>query len=106
MLAIGSSFNRVRWQIILEAMMLGLIGWFLATFVSALMLDYLTQTGIDFSAYAEALKDYGMDPVIKADFKASYFLNASVTVVLATFFAALWPIRMLRKMNPIEAVNA
>ena len=106
MLAIGSSFSRVRWQIILESMLLGLIGLVAGAVVGGALLYYFSTTGIDLSNYSDAMNQFGMDAIIKAEFHWIYFLYSSVSVILATFFAALWPIRVLKKLHPIEAVNA
>lgn len=106
MLAIGSSFSRVRFQIILESMLLGLMGLLSGSIIGGALLYYFATTGIDLSSYSEAMNQFGMDAVIKAEFEAVYFLYSSISVILATFFAALWPIRVLKKLHPIEAVNA
>ena len=106
MLAIGSSFSRVKWQIILESMLLGLIGLVAGALIGGALLYYFATVGIDLSNYSEAMNQFGMDAIIKAEFHLVYFLYSSISVVLATFFAALWPIRVLKKLHPIEAVNA
>ena len=106
MLAIGCSFARVRNQIIIESMLLGLIGLVLGLSIGGWLLWHFSTVGIDFSAYADALQQFGMDPVSKAYFKAQYFASAATGVIAATFFAALWPIRVLKKLNPIQAVNS
>ena len=106
MLAIGSSFRRVRWQIISESVLLGLFGLIIGIIIGGSLLYYFTEVGIDLRAYSDAMAQFGMDAVIKAQFEFSYFYSSGIAVVLATFLAALWPIRVLRKLNPIEAVNA
>ncbi len=106
MLAIGSSFRRVRWQIISESVLLGLFGLIIGVIIGGFLLYYFTEVGIDLRAYSDAMSSFGMDAVIKAQFEYSYFYSSGIAVVLATFLAALWPIRVLRKLNPIEAVNA
>ncbi len=105
MLAIGSSFSRVRWQIIAESFFLGVFGLIIGSLIGGALLYYFSEVGIDLRAYSEGMAQFGMDAIIKADFEWSYFSSSGVAVVLATFFAALWPIRVLRKLNPIEAVN-
>ncbi|KIM10873.1 MAG: hypothetical protein KU37_09120 [Sulfuricurvum sp. PC08-66] len=106
MLAIGSTFNRVRWQIIAESVFLGLIGLFFGSLLGGALLYYFTTVGIDLSNFSDAMAMFGMDAIIRSEFHISYFIYAGVAVVLATFFAALWPIRVLQKLNPIQAVNA
>lgn len=106
MLAIGSTFNRVRWQIITESMLLGVIGLVLGSIIGGLLLYYFSSVGIDLGTYSDAMAMFGMDAVVKAEFDGMYFVYAGLAVVLATLFAALWPIRVLKKLHPIEAINA
>lgn len=106
MLAIGAGFSRVKWQIITESVFLGLLGLVVGSLIGGLLLYYFSTTGIDLSSYSEGMAQFGMDATIKAEFHVEYFIYSGTAVVLATFFAALWPIRVLRKKNPIEAVNA
>jgi len=106
MLAIGSSFASIRRLIILESMLLGLFGLAIGIVIGGGGLIYLTHYGIDLSAYSEGLALWGVNTVMYATIKFSYFIQASVSVVLATFFAALWPIRILKKLHPIEAINS
>ena len=105
MLAIGSSFASIRKLIILESMLLGLFGLAVGMIVGGIWLAYLTVYGIDLSAYSEGLALWGVNTTMYATIKASYFFQAFVSVFFATFFAALWPIRILKKLHPIEAIN-
>lgn len=105
MLAIGSTFGRVRWQIIAESFFLGLIGLGIGSILGGGLLYYFSTVGIDLRAYTEAVAQFGMDAIILAEFEWHYFVSSAIAVTLATFFAALWPIRVLKKLNPIEAVN-
>ena len=106
MLAIGSSFASVRKLIILESMLLGLFGLVIGVIVGGGLLVYFTLYGIDLSAWSEGLAMWGVNTTMYATVKLSYFLQAFSSVLLATFFAALWPIRILKKLHPIEAINS
>jgi len=105
MLAIGSSFASIRKLIMLESMLLGLFGLLIGMVIGGFGLAYLTVYGIDLSAYSEGLALWGVNTVMYATIKVSYFFQAFISVFLATFFAALWPIRILKKLHPIEAIN-
>lgn len=105
MLAIGSSFASIRKLIILESMLLGLFGLAIGMILGGVGLVYLTIYGIDLSAWSEGLALWGVNTVMYATIKTSYFVQAFISVFLATFFAALWPIRILKKLHPIEAIN-
>ncbi len=105
MLAIGSSFGSIRKLIILESMLLGLFGLAVGMILGGFGLAYLSVYGIDLSAYSEGLALWGVNTTMYATIKVTYFFQAFISVFLATFFAALWPIRILKKLHPIEAIN-
>ncbi len=105
MLAIGNAFGDIRNLILLESMLLGLFGLILGTLAGGALLLYFNRYGIDLTAWSEGLSMWGVNAVMYADIKAGYFLQSLVAVLLATLFAALWPIRILKKLHPIEAIN-
>jgi len=69
------------------------------------LLIYFSIYGIDLSAWSEGLQMWGVNTTMYATFNFVFFFQAFVSVFLATFFAALWPIRILKKLHPIEAIN-
>jgi ABC-type lipoprotein release transport system permease subunit len=106
MLAIGAPFASIRRLIILESMLLGLFGLAAGMLAGGGGLLYLSRYGIDLSAWSQGLAQWGINTTMYATIDGRYFFMAALSVVLATFFAALWPIRILKKLHPIEAINA
>ncbi|MCI5122136.1 MAG: ABC transporter permease, partial [Candidatus Electrothrix sp. AUS4] len=105
MLAIGTRFALIRNIILAESFFLGLIGFLFGSLIGGLTLYYFKIYGLDLSAFSEAFDEFGMDAITYAVIRPSYFLTAFVAVLLATFFSVLIPLRVLKKSNPIEAIN-
>ncbi|XCN73605.1 MAG: FtsX-like permease family protein [Candidatus Electrothrix aestuarii] len=105
MLAIGTRFSLIRNIILAESFFLGLIGFLFGSLIGGLTLYYFKTYGLDLSAFSEAFDEFGMDAITYAVIRPSYFLTAFIAVLLATFLSVLIPLRVLKKSNPIEAIN-
>lgn len=105
MLAIGTRFNQIRNIIFVESFFLGFIGFGLGSLLGATTLYYFKVNGLDLSVFSEAFDEFGMDAVIYAIVRPSYFVTALCAVTFATFFSVLIPLRVLKKSKPIEAIN-
>ncbi|MCI5167964.1 MAG: ABC transporter permease [Candidatus Electrothrix sp. GM3_4] len=105
MLAIGTRFSLIRNIILTESLFLGLIGFLFGSLIGGANLYYFKTYGLDLSAFSDAFDEFGMDAVTYAMIRPSYFITAFVAVLLATFFSVLIPLRVLKKSNPIEAIN-
>ncbi len=105
MLAIGTRFGLIRNIILAESFFLGLIGFVFGSLIGGANLYYFKVYGLDLSAFSDAFDEFGMNAVTYAMIRPSYFITAFVAVLLATFFSVLIPLRVLKKSNPIEAIN-
>lgn len=105
MLAIGTRFSLIRNIILAESFFLGLIGFLFGSLIGGLTLYYFKIYGLDLSTFSEAFDEFGMDAITYAVIRPSYFLTAFIAVLLATFLSVLIPLRVLKKSNPIEAIN-
>ncbi|WLE95464.1 MAG: FtsX-like permease family protein [Candidatus Electrothrix communis] len=105
MLAIGTRFGLIRNIILAESFFLGLIGFVFGSLIGGANLYYFKVYGLDLSAFSDAFDEFGMDAITYAVIRPSYFVTAFVAVLLATFFSVLIPLRVLKKSNPIEAIN-
>ncbi|CAK8725107.1 ABC-type transport system, involved in lipoprotein release, permease component [Candidatus Electrothrix laxa] len=105
MLAIGTRFSLIRNIILAESFFLGLIGFVFGSLIGGANLYYFKIYGLDLSAFSDAFDEFGMDAITYAVIRPSYFFTAFAAVLLATFFSVLIPLRVLKKSNPIEAIN-
>jgi ABC-type lipoprotein release transport system permease subunit len=105
MLAIGTSFARVRQIIFTESLLLGGTGYAAGSLLGGATLVYFRHHGLDLTMFSAGLQEFGMDAVTYAVIRPSYFLTAFGAVMLATLVSVLFPLRLLQKSNPIEAIN-
>ncbi len=105
MLAIGTRFSQIRNIVFVESFFLGFIGCGFGSLFGAGTLYFFKVKGLDLSLFSDAFDEFGMDAVIYAIIRPSYFITAFVAVSFATFLSVLIPLRVLKKSKPIEAIN-
>ena len=105
LLSIGYAYRYIRFQILMEAVILGLAGYLLGALLGFLLLSYLQIYGLDLGAFAEGLESFGMESTIYATMKASYFVSTFFAILLASFFSVILPLRRLKKLNPVEVIR-
>ncbi|KIM07648.1 MAG: hypothetical protein KU29_06535 [Sulfurovum sp. FS06-10] len=93
-------------QILLEALLVGVIGYLLGALLGVLILLYLKNNGIDLSAFADGLESFGMNTTIYGHIKLSYFTTTLVAIVTASLLSVWLPLRRIKKLNPIEVIKA
>lgn len=105
MLAIGTSFAQVRGIIFTESFILGFTGFVAGSLSGGATLLYFYQQGLDLTIFSQGLEEFGMDVITHAVIRAQYFITAFIAVMLATFVSVLFPLHLLKKANPVEAIN-
>ncbi|RJX28890.1 MAG: ABC transporter permease [Desulfurivibrio sp.] len=105
MLAIGTSFRQVLGIIFTESFILGFAGFVAGSLSGGGTLLYFYHHGLDLTIFSQGLEEFGMDVITFAVIRGSYFITAFAAVMLATFVSVLFPLRLLKKSNPIEAIN-
>jgi len=105
MLAIGTSFARICGIIFTESLILGIVGFAAGALLGGVTLFYFYRHGLDLTIFSAGLEEFGMDAITYALIRPSYFITAFVAIMFATFVSVLFPLRILKKANPIEAIN-
>ena len=106
MLGIGMEYKYIRLQIILESMFVGFIGYLFGAILGVIFLTYLNQYGLNLSSFADALQSWGMDTILYADIKFSYFSSTFVAIISASILSVWLPLRKIKKLNPVEVIKA
>lgn len=105
MMAIGTPYKTVRNQILLEASFLGLIGFIAGAFLGWIMLLYMSVWGVDLRSFQEGMEAFGLNAILFADIQYYYFIQAFFAVFFATLLSVIWPLRILKKMKPIQIIQ-
>ena len=106
LIALGTPQKQLRIQVAFESLVLGVLGFVVGAFMSYASLWYLQRYGLDLRAYAAGLEAFGYNAVIYADIKLRYFTNTFLAIVAAALVSVLLPMYRLKKLNPIEVIQA
>ncbi|MDD5372401.1 MAG: FtsX-like permease family protein [Sulfurimonas sp.] len=106
MLSVGMHYKYIRLQIFFEALFVGLIGYLSGAVLGAVILIYLKNQGIDLSSFSDALEMWGYESTIHGTIKVSYFTTTFASIITASLFSILIPLRKIKKLNPIEVIKA
>ena len=105
LLSIGYAYRNIRLQILTEAVFLGLAGYLLGVVVGLAFLGYLTHYGLNLSVFAEGMSIFGLDSILYATIKTSYFISTFFAIMIASLLSIILPLRKLKKLNPIEVIR-
>ncbi|MDY0195092.1 MAG: FtsX-like permease family protein [Sulfurovaceae bacterium] len=105
MMAIGTPYKSIRYQVISEAFIMAIIGYIIGALLGLGFLAYTASSGIDLRYYQAGLESFGLNAILYADIRYYYFLQAFGAVFFATFLSVLWPLHVLKKIKPIEIIQ-
>ncbi len=105
LMAVGMSKSKIFRMIMLETVFLTVIGGIIGMVLSAFLVGYFHQKGIDLSSLSKGLGAYGFDPNIYPFIKRELYLNLSLMIVCTAILAAIIPARKALKLNPVDAIK-
>ncbi len=105
MMAIGTPYRNIRYQIISEAFAMALFGYVFGALLGWGFLLYTASVGIDLRYFEAGLESFGLNAILYADIRYYYFFQAFAAVFFATFLSVLWPLHVLKKIKPIEVIQ-
>jgi ABC-type lipoprotein release transport system permease subunit len=105
LMAIGMNKSRVFRMIMLETIFLTTIGGIIGMVLSAFLVAYFHQKGIDLSSMSKGLGAYGFDPKVYPFIKWDLYFNLSLMIFSTAILAAIMPARKALKLKPVEAIR-
>ncbi len=105
LMAIGLNKVRTFTMVMFETLFLTLVGVPVGMGLSWLTLTWVGNVGIDLSAFAQGLEEYGMSTMIYPELPEGYFINIGLLMLVATLLAAVYPSIKALKLNPVEAIR-
>ncbi len=106
MIAVGMSYKYIRLQIILESVFIGFVGYLFGAVLGLIFLLYLKEYGLDLSLYSDALQSFGMETVLYATIKLSYFTTTFVAIMSASILSVFLPLKKIKNLNPVEVIKS
>jgi ABC-type lipoprotein release transport system permease subunit len=106
LLALGVRHGKLGRIILTESAVLACTGMLVGVIAGGLVTYYYSQTGISFPGMEEMAARYNLPPVILPEFSLRTVLPGPFVVLLASILASIYPIWHIRKLNPIQALQA
>jgi len=103
--AIGFTNKELTRILFYEGIIYGIIGGGIGFTVGALLVYYLSQVGMDFSA---SIGDVKM-PIETIIYPKLTFISATASLIIAVLIpgiVSLIPARLMKKITPVEALNS
>jgi len=105
LMAVGMNKLRVFLMVVLETLFIALIGAPIGMLLGYLTTSYLYTTGIDLSAWSEALEEFGMANIIRPFVNADTFFIISIAVIITAVLASIYPAIKAVRLKPVEALR-
>ncbi|PLX21152.1 MAG: ABC transporter permease [Salinivirgaceae bacterium] len=106
MVAVGMQKIRLSKVIWFETVLMGIIAVALGFIISIPLIAYLTANPIPITGeYGEAYAQFGMEPVIYFKMAFSVFYQQALIVFAIILAISIYPYRVVRKLNTIEAIR-
>jgi len=107
-LAVGARTVRLRFLIILEALLMGVTSMILGSCLGSLLTWYLVAVGIDMRNFISETLEFGgvvFDPVLRAAWDFPWMIKISFYLLLLSFCAALYPSIKAGRISPVAAMR-
>ena len=103
--AIGMNKARTFSMVMVETVFLTMVGAPAGLLLSWICITYFGNVGIDLSAFAQGLNQYGIGTVVYPTLTWSYYLNIMLMIAAAALFSALYPAWRTLKLKPVQAIR-
>lgn len=105
LMAVGMNKKRVFLMIMLESVFLTLTGAVIGLALSAIIVEILSHTGINFGLWAEGFEAIGYAAIVYPVLTTGNYISIMMLVILTGIIASVWPARKALKLNPVEALR-
>ena len=104
-MAIGMNKKKIFTMIMTESLLLSLIGVPFGLLASWGIIEMFQKTGIDLSAYAKGMEEWGFDTVVYPQMEPEFYTQITVQVVVIMFLASVYPAYKALKLKPVDALR-
>ena len=105
-IALGMKRWRLMSVTVIEALIISLMGAVAGIVVSIPLVVYFYYHPIQLGGdYAKAMMAYGMEPIIPFSMDPMVFIIQGIIVFALGVFSALYPIIILRNLEPVRAMR-
>lgn len=105
LMAIGMKRKKVFSMIILETIILSIVGGIAGMILAVITITYFGFAGIDLSAFAAGLSEWGLGTTLYPVLPISFYLSITVMILLTAVFSAMYPAIKAIKLKPAKAIR-
>ena len=105
LMAMGITPARLTKLLLLESMNMTMVGIAAGILLGSLITGYFQIVGIDVSGASELLNQYGISGRMYPRLSLLTATCGPITVLIITFFAAIYPVIKIRRLRPVEAMT-
>lgn len=107
LLSVGMKRWRINYMLFLETIMIGLLGTLAGAAVSVPLLLFMRAHPIRLTGQAaEAMREYGFEPLLPFLVEPSIFLNQTITVLSISIIASLYPLWSVYRLKISKTLHA
>ncbi len=103
--SIGMHKSKVFSMILLETLFLGMIGGPIGCLFGLGTITWLNSRGLDMSAYADALEQYGAEAIFYPAMEGGEYASLMLIVIVTAFVGSIYPALKAIHLNPLEAIR-
>ncbi|MDZ7717455.1 MAG: FtsX-like permease family protein [Balneolaceae bacterium] len=103
--AIGMNKSRTFSMVMIETVFLTMVGAPGGVFLGWIFITYFGNVGIDLSAFAQGLNQWGIGTVVYPSLTWPYYLNIMLMIAAASLLSALYPAWRTLKLKPVQAIR-
>ena len=106
MLSIGIKRIKLLLIVIYETVFIGILAIIVGLIIIYPLISFLTNNPIELSGeFAESMKSVGAEPILPFVNKSKIFLNQSLSVILLSFIAVIYPFIFILRFNIQKAIR-
>jgi len=104
--AVGMQKSKLKIILIIETILVGFVGVILGIIVSYPITYYFYLNPIVLTGQAaEAMLDYGFDPIMKFSLAPFVYYNQAITIFIFTLIISIYPVYAVNKLKVMEAIR-
>lgn len=103
--AIGMNKSRTFSMVMIETVFLTMVGAPGGLLLGWIFITYFGNVGIDLSAFAQGLNQYGLGTVVYPALSWPYYVNIMLMIAVAALLSALYPAWRTLKLKPVQAIR-
>ncbi|MBX2843985.1 MAG: FtsX-like permease family protein [Flammeovirgaceae bacterium] len=105
LMAVGMNKFKIFMMIVFETIFLALIGGFIGIVISAILMLWLGNQGINLSVVGEGLAAYGVGQILYPQLSGAFYFQLILMVFFTAIFSSIYPAFKALKLKPVEAIH-